>query len=188
MDHPDAPAVMQKVGEVTVSWNGVELVWYQLFDLLLFELPRDKKVALFRTQQTGAVQRDLVMAVAVPAFKSHPELIEELRRLNKRTREVSKLRNEVIHSDYCVQPASGLDDEADYEIILATYTHQKRSAGDLAGKNIAPGLDALLKEIDALANDLLSFRKRMQRPETGFLPDHLSGTPLSEIFQRAADQ
>ena len=188
MDHPDAPAIMQKLGEVTVSWNGVELVWYQLFDLLLFELPRDKKVALFRTQQASAVQRNLVMAVAIPAFKNHPELIEELRRLNKRTGEVSNLRNAVIHSEYFVQPTSSSDDEADYEIIIATYTHQKRSAGDLAGKNITPGLDALLKEIDALTNDLLSFRDSMRRPETGFLPDRLSGTPLSEILQSAADQ
>ncbi len=180
-EHPDMPAIMQKVGEVTVRWNGVELVrWYQIFCLLLHELPSDKSGKIFKNCRTGAQQRELAKKIATHAFKKHAELGKEFNELLERTKCISELRNQVIHSDYFVTLA-------EEEIIIATYKHQKsaKESVSLASKPLGPELDKLLDKIASLAKDLLSFEKRMRRPETGFLPDHLIGDPpLSEILRR----
>jgi hypothetical protein len=150
------------VGEATTLWNQAETLWYLIFTLLMADTARDKVDVIYAQFQTGARQRQLILAVSSKALNFDPAKLKsdptELKRkclrdrigqLNATTNDLASKRNAVIHTAFEI---------AEWIIpprIVALGTH-KRSR--LADTDVMITLASLIRDTSLLVLDLADFR------------------------------
>ena len=147
------------VGEITTHFNYVETLWYLIFTCLLHPAPRHVIDAVFQQHKTGVGQRQLIKRVASAirhelsgAETPNEEVIrlyEKLNDLCKATEDISKKRNDAIHSAFYITDAA---------IPPRIHVSNIFSPSPLSGRDIQLELTNLLAEIEYHSIDVDELR------------------------------
>jgi hypothetical protein len=158
------PRIYELVGESTTRWNQVEELWYLIFTALMHEADRAKVDVIYDVFHAGALQRQLIMAVAAVALKfdvrearrRNPEhrlrrcLLRRLGQLHARTNALAGRRNAVVHSAF--ELGGGLGNPWQ---TVAIGPHKRSKIAD---EDHLPYLIHLTEDATLLAYDLADLR------------------------------
>lgn len=101
MPSQDEREIFELLGRIAAQWNDIEEQWYSIFGSLMPPMPWRVLEAIYNQFQTGAMKRQLVLAVGDASLsKDHPTLREEMGRLYAKTNNLAGDRNAVVHSVY----------------------------------------------------------------------------------------
>lgn len=157
--------IHELVGQATTLWNQAEQLWYLIFTLLMHETKRGKVDVIYDQFQTGAMQRQLILAVAKVALEFDPNqtkrnpvdrtkkmLQTKIGQLHAKTNDLSGRRNAVVHSAFEI---------GDYFVPPRIVPISPHKPSKLYGKDIGKELIFLIKGIRLLVLDLSDFREEL---------------------------
>ena len=159
---PILQKIYELVGEATSNWNRVELLWYLLFTGLMHPTDRAKTDVIFAQLQTGAMQRQVIVALAQttlvfdvrelknrnPEHHARRRILRMLGKLNSTTNAVAGRRNAVVHAAF--EPWT-------FDRVMAFSSGPKISK--LRDEDHLRYLTELIEDIALLAHDLDELRE-----------------------------
>jgi hypothetical protein len=141
----------EMLGRIASEWSETELLWELIFTCVLHEAPRGKIDVILREFQTGAAQRQMIMAVADVAFTARSYEREEIGTLYAMTNEVRGWRNAAIHGWYVFDPLNS-------RIGLKVAPGSRSRPNRLTKEQLDEALPGVLKRIRELVERLNAFR------------------------------
>jgi hypothetical protein len=144
----------ETLGRIASEWSEIELIWELIFTCALHEAPRGKIDVILRQFQTGAAQRQMIMAVADVAFAARSYEREEIGVLYAMTNDARGWRNAAIHGWYVFDPLNS-------RIGLRVAPGPRSQPNRLAKERLDEALPSVLKRIRELAERLNAFRMHL---------------------------
>jgi hypothetical protein len=151
MPSPEVRLAYEMLGRIAAEWSEVELLWELIFTCALHEAPRRKIDVILQQFQTGAAQRQMIMAIADVAFEPKSYERQEIGALYAMSNDARGFRNAAIHGWYVFDP---LNSRIGLKIAPGTRTQPNR----LAKEQLDEALPSVLNRIRELAERLNAFR------------------------------
>jgi hypothetical protein len=170
----------EMLGRIAAEWSEVELLWELIFTCALHEAPRLKIDVILQQFQTGAAQRQMIMAVAEVAFQARSYERQEIGTLYAMTNDARGWRNAAIHGWYVFDP---LNSRIGLKIAPGTRSRPNR----LAQEQLDEALPGVLKRIPELAERLNAFRIHLARhwlPPDKRMPDLSMPPEMQRTLER----
>lgn len=170
----------ETLGRIASEWSEIELIWELIFTCALHEAPRGKIDVILRQFQTGAAQRQMIMAVADVAFAARSYEREEIGVLYAMTNDARGWRNAAIHGWYVFDP---LNSRMGLKVAPGSRSQPNR----LAKERLDEALPSVLKRIRELAERLNAFRIHLA--QHWLPPDkRVPGLSMPPEMQKALEQ
>lgn len=180
MPSPEIRLAYETLGRIASEWSEIELLWELIFTCVLHEAPRRKIDVVLRQFQTGAAQRQVIMAVADVAFADRSYEREEVGTLYAMTNDVRGWRNAAIHGWYRFDPSNS-------RIGLKIAPGSRSPPNRLAKEQLDEALPSVLKRIRELGERLNAFRKHLVQhwlPPDKRVPDLSMPPEMQKALER----
>jgi hypothetical protein len=170
----------EMLGRIASEWSEIELLWELIFTCVFHEAPRGKIDVILQQFQTGAAQRQMIMAVAGVAFAAGSYEREEIGTLFSMTNDVRGWRNAAIHGWYVFDP---LNSRMGLKVAPGSRSQPNR----LAKEQLDEALPSVLKRIRELAERLNGFRIHLAQhwlPPDKRVPDQSMPPEMQKALDR----
>jgi hypothetical protein len=175
-----ADLVLMLIGRMIMAWNSAETIWFLIYTCLVHELPRPVAEAIFKRNQTGNSQRDLILTIASVALSNHKDILSFLNSAKTETNNLAVERNDIVHGNYTYAHeniAAALSNPQDFILRMAPGGDKNKRPNLFSGKHLDQELPPFIADIEQLITQLMEARHHIL---WNYLPPGPHALPLPE--------